>query len=94
MNKKGAWFNVIKSERVVDCINAADIGIAFQVAMDRWERFLGRDDTLAVVPVPPKSTKLVQPATRSEVARYAGWPYDNPQSFIYWTRTNIATQEK
>jgi hypothetical protein len=94
MNKKGAWFNVIKSGRVVDCIKAADIGIAVQVAMDKWERFLGRDGTLSVVPVPAKSTKLVQPATRSEVARYAGWPYDNTQSFNYWTRPNIAAQGK
>jgi len=88
MTKKTmSHFNVVKSGKVVDCIKAADIGIAVQVAMDKWERFLGRDGTISVVPTPAKAVKLVQPATRSEVAQYgnSGWPYGSAASFKHWS---------
>jgi hypothetical protein len=87
-NKLG-WFVVEKAGRVVDCIRAKDLCLAFQEAMDKWEHWCEKGTRIEVKPMSDAPAKIdvapvVVVATRAEVQTYAekkqpsgfgNWPY-------------------
>lgn len=75
-------FIVMKGGRAVDCVKAADISIALQIALDAWERFIGRDETFSVDLMPPaKPRPVIVKPTKSEIKAFGsvpvkqGWPF-------------------
>lgn len=86
MTKKAlGWFTVEKAGRVVDCIRAKDLCLAFQEAMDKWERWCDEGTRIEVKPLPdaPPKPVIVKP-TQSEVRAYAEKPATKYAPFENW----------
>lgn len=83
------WFVVEKAGLVVDCMQAKDLCLAFQEAMEKWEHWCAKGTRIEVKPMSdaPANTDaapVVVVATRAEVQAYAekkqpsgfgNWPY-------------------
>lgn len=67
------WFVVEKAGRIVDCIQAKDLCLAFQEAMDKWERFCSKGTMIEVKKLgaaPARTVPVIVRPTPEEVRNY------------------------